>query len=225
MATTVATVVADLKDRLIVTAASSEPTDVMLGNWVRASARYTFGALQPPTETTLTVTSGPQAALTADMVFYVANDYELLLPSEWSKQGAKIRVQPQAAETGDTLTVWYYAMPTIEAATTSFDTSCIFGDDWLEEVITMMAAVQVELRRSFVAPSADGQGHASMTRVLQDERERLLEPYRRVRNEWVRDMESRVQARVGFGDAQFRTSPHNKFRNRGRVINPGTGIG
>ena len=225
MATTVATVVADLKDRLIVTAASSEPTDAMLGNWVRASARYTFGALQPPTETTLTVTSGPQAALTADMVFYVANDYELLLPSEWSKQGAKVRLQPQAAETGDTLTVWYYAMPTIEAATASFDTSCIFGDDWLEEVITMMAAVQVELRRSFVAPSADGQGHASMIRVLQDERERLLTPYRRTRDTWVAEMDGRLQMRASLGNPAFRQSPYNKFRNRSMKTNRMTGIG
>ena len=69
MATTVADVVTDLKDRLIVTTASSEPSDAALGRWVLASAKYAIGALQPPQESVVTATSGPSLSLTADIVY------------------------------------------------------------------------------------------------------------------------------------------------------------
>ena len=225
MATTVATVVTDVKDRMLVTAASSEPTDGMIGNWIRSAAKYAIGALQPPMETTVSVTSGPQASLTADQVYYVANDYEILLPVEWAKQGATIQLQPQAAASGDTIQVWYFLDPNITSATTEFDTTCIFGADWLEEAITLMACQQVEMRRSMVAPSADGTGHAAMIRVLQDERERLLTPYRRTRDTWVAEMDGRLQMRASLGNPAFRQSPYNKFRNRSMKTNRMTGIG
>lgn len=224
MSTVVADVVADLKDRLIVTAASSEPNDAALGRWVLASAKYAIGALQPPKESVVTVTSGPSLSLTADIVYYVAVEEELLLPVEWAKQGNTIQLQPQAAATGQKATVWHFTAPTLSSATTSFDTTCIFGPDWLEEVITMMAGVMVELRRSFAAPSADGTGHASMMRVLQDERDRLLQPYVRARNAWAAEMDGRLQARANIGDRPFSKSAYSAFRNGSRLLNKATGV-
>lgn len=224
MSTVVADVVTDLKDRLIVTSASSEPGDAVLGRWVLASAKYAIGALQPPKESVVTVTSVPSLSLTADIVYYVAVEEELLLPVEWAKQGNTIQLQPQAAATGQKATVWHFTAPTLSSATTTFDTTCIFGPDWLEEVITMMTGVMVELRRSFTAPSADGTGHASMMRVLQDERDRLLQPYVRARNAWAAEMDGRLQARANIGDRPFSKSAYSAFRNGSRWSNKATGV-
>lgn len=224
MSTVVADVVTDLKDRLIVTSASSEPGDAVLGRWVLASAKYAIGALQPPKESVVTATSGPSLSLTADIVYYVAVEEELLLPVEWAKQGNTIQLQPQAAATGQKATAWHFTAPTLSSATTTFDTTCIFGPDWLEEVITMMTGVMVELRRSFTAPSADGTGHASMMRVLQDERDRLLQPYVRVRNAWAAEMDGRLQARANIGDRPFSKSAYSAFRNGSRWSNKATGV-
>lgn len=224
MSTVVADVVTDLKDRLIVTSASSEPSDAVLGRWVLASAKYAIGALQPPKESVVTVTSVPSLSLTADIVYYVAVESELLLPVEWAKQGNTIQLQPQAATIGQKATVWHFTAPTLSSATTSFDTTCIFGPDWLEEVITMMTGVMVELRRSFTAPSADGTGHASMMRVLQDERDRLLQPYARARNAWAAEMDGRLQARANIGDRPFSKSAYSAFRNGSRWSNKATGV-
>ena len=225
MSTVVADVVTDLKDRLIVTAASSEPNDAALGRWVLASAKYAIGALQPPKESVVSIAVGPKLSLTADIVYYVAVEEELLLPVEWAKQGNEVRLQPQAAPLGRTkATVWHFTAPTLSSATTSFDTTCIFGPDWLEEVITMMTGVMVELRRSFTAPSADGTGHASMMRVLQDERDRLLQPYVRARNAWAAEMDGRLQARANIGDRPFSKSAYSAFHNGSRWSNKATGV-
>lgn len=224
MATTVATVVADIRDRLKVGATAPEPTDAMLGNWVRSAAKYVIGQCQPVKETTVTVTSGPQAALVASEVYYVANGFEMLLPTEWAKQGSALVLQKQAAKARDTLTVWYSQTPDITAITTSFDTSCVFGPDWLEEVITVMAMQQVEARVSNISGSLDGNGHAQMYRVLQDEREKLIAPYRDVRNQFFGRMEQRVMARAQMGGMPYRESPYAKFKNRSGRVNRLTGI-
>lgn len=225
MTTTVATVVADLKDRLIVTTAASEPNDAALGRWVLASAKYAIGALQPPTESVVPISAGPKLSLTADIVYYVAVEEEMLLPVEWAKQGNTIQLQPQAAPLGKVnATAWHFSAPALTSGTTTFDTTCIFGPDWLEEVITMMTGVMVELRRSFTAPSADGTGHASMMRVLQDERDRLLQPYVRVRNAWAAEMDGRLQARANIGDRPFSKSAYSAFRNGSRWSNKATGV-
>ena len=224
MSTVVATVVTDIQNRLKVGSTTPEPDATMLGNWVRSAAKYCIGQCQPVKETTVTVTSGPQAALIADDVYYVANGHEMLLPSEWSKQGNAVVMQRQAARARDTLTVWYFLDPDITSATTTFDTTCIFGTDWLEEVITVMAMQQVEARLSNLAGSVDGQGHAAMYRVMQDERERLLAPHRDTRNQWFSRMDNRVMVRAQMGNLPYRESAYSRFKNRSAYGSDLTGV-
>lgn len=223
MATLVADVVADVKHRLIIGTAATEPSDAYLGNWTRSAAKCAIGALQPPTLTTATVAAGPAVTVTADQVYYVAMRDKLLLPSEWEFQDTKVQLQRQVADTGDTATVWLFAGPVITSATTSIDTTCIFGTDWLEEVITLMVMEMVEVRRSQTSASGSDDKHISTARVLQDARDRLLKPYQEIRQGWVETMERRLQARAVMGDGAFRKSPWGNTRYRGRVINPNTG--
>ena len=225
MTTTVATVVTDVKDRLLIGTSTGEPDDTMLKRWVISSAKWAIGQLQPPKETTVSVTSGPSASHTADIVYFVANGHEMLLDSEWSKQGSTIKLHSHAAKPSDTLTIWSFTDPDIASDVTTFDTTCIFGTDWLEELITVMACMQAEQRRAFLAASADAGGHASSQRVLQDERNQLLAPYKQVRDEWLGMMGQRLAARAQFGDTALRTSPYSKFKNRSSKRNPLTGVG
>ena len=57
-----------------------------------------------------------------------------------------------------------------------------------------------------------------MMRVLQDERDRLLQPYVRVRNAWAAEMDGRLRVCANVGDRPFEIG-YSAFRNGSRWSN------
>lgn len=216
----------NIKNRLIVGATTQEPTTAMIELWLREAYKYAMGVIPCVKETTVAVATGHSVTLDADEVYYVSVGWQPLLPSEWQKQGDTLKLSPAAAAIGDTVQVWYYLKPVIDTASTlTIDSSCIFGPDWLEEVVMQFVEGMIETRMANTAGSADASGHAGMMRSFQEEWKALLTPQQVRFNEWKQARENAILARINFGDRQLKESPHAAFRNRSRIVHRNAGVG
>lgn len=218
MATTVATLRADIIARLLVGSSTPEPTTALIDGWIRDAFRWAIGVLPPIKETTVSVTAGANSgSLTADEVYYVALEHKLLLPSEWEKRGDNIEVNISLIPEGGSLQVWYFNMPDLSGAT--IDTDAIFGADWLEMLVRYQVMESVELRMANIAASSDSAGHAQLARYFQ---ERVKEEFARLearRNTFVNLKEKALAARAAMGDGTHRVGAHSGFVNDSKILN------
>lgn len=221
MASTIATVRDDIKDRLNIGTTESEPTDPMIDGWLASAFTWAITVCPPIFETTVTVDADRVATLDADDVLYVANDHRMLVPSEWNKAGDSLILSPSAASYNDQLQVWYFTMPVI---TTTVETSCVFGADWLTELATLDAMMKCEMRQMGVGASNDRDGHATMWRAIQTQQEALLKVLTAQRNAWLGKKEQEVAARAALGDGVNREGAYAGFINNSRIENRTTGL-
>ncbi len=222
MATVIADVAADIKDRLIIGSTAQEPTTTMLSTWLRNNLTECIGMLKPIKRTALSVTSHT-ATLDADQVFYVSDGIKTLFRDvEWGDDGASIYLDSAVAATG--IVAWYFKDPAITGATTSVDTSCIFGGNWLQELATLMTMAQAYERLANTATDQNDKDAASMLRVEWTDRiDRLYKWKRGEWDNWQSRMEQGMQRRASLGDLPFRLTAGANFVNKSRIYNPATG--
>jgi hypothetical protein len=219
MTSTLAELREDIKQRLLIGTTSQESDDMDIDNWLRDAFKFAIGVVPPVDETTVSVTSTPPTAtLVADEVYYVANGPRILIAGEWEKQGGTLKFRRPAAQSGDTVQAWYFLDPDITSSTTSVDTSCTFGTDWLESVVIKMVMQEVEVRASNTAVSASAADHAGMVRVFQEQWLALLAPYQQRWAAWEARMERRLQQRLTFSDLPAKEHSAAGWRNRSRKI-------
>lgn len=221
MASTVATIVSAIKDRLLIGALAQEPTDAMLTTWLRDAFKECVGDLKPIKRTSVSV-SGNTASLTADIVYYASDGIRTLYPDvEWGYDGASVYLEPGVTGGGG-LTLWYYVAPDFTGAT--IDTTCIFGTDWLEELATVMAGAQAYQRLAGVAPSQSESLAAAAQRVDWNDRiDRLYKWKKAEIDGWMQRMEMGYQRRAQLGDLPRRQTPYGRFQNDSSISNALTG--
>jgi hypothetical protein len=221
MASTVATVATNVKTRLGVgtggaVGSSSEPTDSVVQGWVRDAFKQIIGSLNPILVTSDTIASRA-LTLATDRIFYVeVNQTPLVRGSEYGASPTALSFRDPALN-GETATIYYYAA--IDCTGSTIDTSCIFGDDWLENLATIMASQTVCLRLSNNANSQGPQDFASKFRVLEQDRQEQYQWHKSQRDEQMALFQQWQQARLQFGKRPLPESAMAGFRNRSRLIN------
>jgi len=232
VASTLATLVADVKARLNTSAAATYPAypdDTTITGWLRSAFKWAVGVCPPIQSTTVTVSGTPDddgnwvIALTADVVYYVSVNHKLLLPVEWGKRGDNITILSAAAPYGATVQVWYYEPPALTSGVTEVETTCIFGPDWLEELAVMYAAGEVCRRLMTTAPSNDREGWANLWRTYQADREAMLQQLVGIRGAFISEKENALAMRANLGDGVPRQGAYTGLVNRSRIINKNTG--
>jgi hypothetical protein len=215
MASTIATLLLEVESRLNLTNAGAEPSDNQISDFLRLAFKELIGVLPPVAHTTLTLGNTFTAALTHDRLFFVSADGLPLFPWEFTTSGANVKVQSTAANRGDTIEVWYFAAPTITTgSTTSVETSCIFGDDWLEELAVVKASMEAALRQQNLSMSNSGMDYGVLYRTLGEQYDRLFAAHRQTWDGWFQMKNMELQARQMNGPDPRSYSPHVGFVNR-----------
>jgi hypothetical protein len=226
MASTIATLLVEVESRLNLTNAGAEPSDNQISDFLRLAFKELIGVLHPVQHTTLTLGNTHTAALTHDRLFFVSRDGLPLYPWEFTTSGANVKVASTAANRGDTIEVWYFAAPTITTgSTTTVETSCIFGDDWLEELAVLRAMMPVCDRLSSLSPSNSGPDYLVMKRTIGEDYDRIFNQHKATWYQWFSMKNMELQARQMNGPDPVRYSGHVGFRNSSRVFNWLTGAG
>jgi hypothetical protein len=145
---------------------------------------------------------------------------------EFSTAGNFVKVQSTAANRGDTLEVWYFVAPTITTgSTTTVETSCIFGKDWLEELAVIRACMHPTLRQATLSASQSPADYHSMYRTLGEDYDRIynahLMQFQREEQRW----ENERRERMMNGPNPVRYSGHGAIRNKSIKGNYLTGAG
>ncbi len=218
MSSLVTDLVQDVRDRLILGASTQEPTDAMITTWVLSAFKSLIGTLPPVHEVVATVDADRQAAVTADQVFYVANGPHLLFASEWNKQNSMLIFQPSSVKDADVITAWCFLDPDITSDSTTVNTTCIFGTDWLESLAVLHAASRAMGRMANIAGEGDAAGYASWARVLDEEFKEMFTLYQNRWQGWNADMQQRIVDRARFGEAPPKQAPRANFVNKSQVI-------
>jgi hypothetical protein len=215
MASTIATLLAEVESRLNLTNAGAEPSDNQISDFLRLAFKELIGVLHPVTHTTLTLGNTHTAALAHDRLFFVSRDGLPLYPWEFTTSGANVKVASTAANRGDTIEVWYFAAPSIvTGTTTSVETSCIFGDDWLEELAVVKASMEAALRQQNLSMSNSGMDYGVLYRQLGEQYDRLFAAHRQTWDMWYQQKNTELQARQMNGPDPRSYSPFTGFRNR-----------
>jgi hypothetical protein len=220
MASTIATLLLEVESRLALTNAGAEPSDNQISDFLRLAFKDVIAALPPVQHTTLTLGNAYSTALAHDRLFFVSASGLPLFPWEYSTSGANVLVQSAAADRGDTIQVWYFAAPTITTgSTTSVETSCIFGDDWLEELAVIKASMEACLRQTSLSASNSPSDYSVLYRTLGEQYDRVFNQHRATFDMWLQQKNMELSARSMNGPQPVRYSGHTEFRNQGRKAN------
>jgi hypothetical protein len=214
MTSTIATLATEVENRLNLTHDGAEPTVAMLSDFLRLAFKDIIGVLPLVQHTTLTVGNAYSAALTHDRLWFVSASGIPLFPWEFQTSGANVVVQSTAAERGDTIQVWYSLAPSITTGSeATVDTDCIFGNDWLEELAVIKAAMEAAMRLSGVSPSNSGPDYGVLFRTLGEQYDRIFAAHRAEWDRWERTKNMELQARQMNGPEPRRYSRHVGFIN------------
>ncbi len=226
MASTIATLLLQVEARLNLTNAGAEMSDIQISDELRLAFKGIGGTLPPVLHTTLALGNAYTAALVHDRLFFVSADGMPLFPWEYTSSGANIRVQPTAAARGDTLQVWYFVAPTIVTGSTlTVDTTCIFGNDWLEELAVIKASMETCLRQTSLSASNSPTDYGALYRTLGERYEAVYTAHQRTWDTWFQSKERELQARDTNGPDPVSYSGHVGFRNLSQKRNWLTGSG
>lgn len=226
MTSTIATLLLEVEGRLNLTNAGAEPSDTQIEDFLRLAFKDLSGVLPLIKHTTLTVGNTYQAALVHDRLWFVSASGVPLFPWEYSTSGANVLVQSTATDRADTLQVWYSVAPTITTgSTTTVDSTCIFGNDWLEELAVIKASMDASLRQQNLSPSNSPIDYGVLYRQLGEEYDRVFAAHKATWDMWFQTKNMELQARSLNGPQPVRYSGHVNFRNNSRKGNWLTGAG
>lgn len=206
MTTTIATMSAAVESRLGVTAGSgNEPTDAQVKVYCNNAFQNLVGKLPPVVMGTGTITSRALTITTDRVFFVVANNFGILLPGvEWIRTTTGIRVIP-AVLNGETVNYWHFSTligngpAAISSASTTVNTTCIFGTDWLEELATVQAMMDVCAQLMNTAPSQSGADFGAMYRTFQDQYNQLFAQHSQLWQQWYAEKQQELNDRRMFG--------------------------
>jgi hypothetical protein len=208
----------NLQTTLNLGSGGAEPTAATIQQWLRDGARELWGELPPVLKRDLTITSTYAATLTYNRVFFVvAGGLTLLRGSEWNAGDSALNFVPGAVGVGDTVTAYYVTAPGITNTTTELDSTCIFGDDWLEPLMLTYAEMQAHNRLMNVATVERADAHAGAYRLKMA---RLAEQKAGAKSQWdawYQDLLGSIQARMQTGDRPYAEHPAAGFRNRSKI--------
>lgn len=201
MATTITDARDEVIERLKLAAGTgAQPSNTIIEGFLVGGFKMVWGKCQPIFRGAFSVnaTSGVTTISTdLEAVLFVASPREVLIPgAEWveTEDGINFRAANDffPAES-DSALVWYQTAPSI---TTSVESSCIFGPDWLEEPALMWAEIQCLKRMSRVHDSAGHNSEAAAWVTIQQELDREVERLIGVRERWIGFMEQRLGYRL-----------------------------
>lgn len=226
MASTIATLRSEVRARGNFGSTTPEPTDNHVDDWLRQAFIHLIGALPPVKQAALTVGADNEVSLTHNQVFYVRVGTTPLYGWEWSADSVNgvVTITDHSADYGDPVLAWYVAPITITlASTATVDTTCIFGNDWLQELAVIYAAMQGYQRISNTAPTGSADQNLSTYRVLEDTYKVQFGALKGVWDSWNASMQMALQQRLMNGPKAVRENPYSGFINHSRMTNPITG--
>lgn len=151
---------------------------------------------------------------------YVQSERDLLIDTEYTQWNEGLRIYSyQVAKPGEKLFVWYTAVVGLESdPEKSFDTSCIFGKDWLDEYILEMAIRSAVQHMINISGTSGATQYGSMYRVSQDQTQALHQRLMLEVARWHESKKEAKNARMAIRPP-LRRSPVAGFRNRSSIRN------
>jgi len=223
MAILVADAIEELKVRAKLGTHGAVPSDPELSKFVRDAFVTIIAAVPPILKAAVTLDSNRRASLPDHtlLVQFAAAGSRLLQDTEWEESGDSIAVQFGSADAGHVIALWYQLVYQIDSSDTEIDTTCIFGQDWLAEPALVLATMNVRRRLSASSASRSGGTHAQWFRVEQQERQALLGPLIKQRDDWLSRRLRKLEAQIGLG--VLPPVPKRSIINQARLPNNLTG--
>lgn len=153
-------------------------------------------------------------------VLYVQSERDILIDTEYTEWNEGIRIYSyQVAKPGESVRVWYTGIVALETdPEQSFDTSCIFGQDWLDEYILEIAVRSAVQHMINISGTSGATQYGSMYRVSQDQTQALHQRLMMDVNRWHESKKEAKNARMAIRPP-LRRSPLAGFRNRSSIRN------
>lgn len=235
MATTIATSRDHVINLLLVVSTNfttgGTTTNALIEDMLRREFKNLWSRVPPIFRGAFTVDANNEITIGNDLnsVLYLSGRRAMLIPEvEWSEteEGAFIFNTPDAT-TGDTAIAWYTTTPEIAYSgdgtpTTTIDSTCVLGPDWLEQAAEYGAAMQVLLRTSRDAASGSSDRDSTVYRVLEATYNQRVAELMSARERWLARMDGRLNARVQLGKSVVRDSDLPNFHNRSGFISRDT---
>lgn len=211
----------EVKNRMQIASSQAvpSPTNAQIEDYLRLSFQELFSVLPAVLHTTVTVGADHDIALTHTRAFFVSINGRMLFSQQWSTEGNTIQLVPHTAVAGDTAAVWYTASVAITlGSTTTVESTCIFGEDWLEEPAIQRACLHVYERMSNIADSEGAAINGSWYRVKQDEYRNLVAQRENTFNQWLSQNFQRLSERAAHGPQAVSLNPYGGIPNRSKRI-------
>lgn len=229
MASTIATLQGYLATRLKIGTEAGAPSSATQSIYLRQAFMHVIGILPPikMAETTLTSDTGDiivYADLTSssvDDIYYVGHNERCLIRGiEWNLQAGVLYVTRSAGQPGEK--VGYYYLPTITivpASTTTVETTCIFGQNWLEEPALLYAEMLALNDLSGVSSSNSGPSHAQHYRAVEETYNSAMSARAQVWNSRMEQFRQAEALRLQLGDLPLVEHRYAKMKTGGKIVN------
>jgi hypothetical protein len=225
MATSISTAAATVTGRLILGVTAQEPTSAELQTWLRDGFKHLLGVLPPVVKGTFPVVSGTEwhtVSLPNDGVWAVMHGTDYLI------QGAEYGVTPTGitldrgvgAIPDEYVTVYYTKYPLITDSTTSIESTCEFGPDWLAEPAMRYTIARSYERLAGTAPSQDGEVYAGRYRMAEESYTAAVQACYARWEEFQKGLKDAISLRLSpFGHRPFVQHPASGFVNKSQIVN------
>jgi hypothetical protein len=211
----------EVKNRMQIASSqlAPSPTNAQVEDYLRLAFQELIAVLPVVKHTTLTVSASEDVTLTHNRCHFVAINGRILFSHQWVSEGNTIQLVPHTAESGDTAAIWYTAEVAIAlGSTATVDSTCIFGEDWLEEPAIQRACLAAYERMSNVSDSAAAGDYASWYRVKQDEYRGLVQQRTSIYDQWTSSMMQKLSERSMHGPQAVSFNPYGGLQNRSRRV-------
>lgn len=230
MATVIADAATELTLRLKTSGLAPDPTTAQLSDFIRRAFAHLVGVLPPVTETTFTLVAGDPdstvdlTSVPTSRIFYVATGVDLLFPNEWQKIKNTVYVRRTAAPPGALVVLWNVPALTITLGSTlTVETSCVFGQNWLEELALNEAAITAYQTLMRTAGTNSGQEYDKRIALFKERYNELFGQLQKEYLDWKKEMDTRLALRLQTNDGPVVASPFHGWTNSSGVTNRATG--
>lgn len=232
MATTLATAAAEVIERLKIPAGEgAAPDSTMIEGFLRGGFKVLWGLYQPIFRAGFSVSETyGVTTVSADLseILYVSGARDMMVPMAdyvETLAGINLRDSTLAVE-ADAVVVWYTSAPDDFDTALSIDSSCIFGQDWLEEAVLMYAEMMAKKRMSNVNDSGGSNAEAATWVTIQRDYQALTEGMRTTRAMFTDRMDRRLALRLQARDIRKEAglqsfNNESGVKNRATLVSPG----
>lgn len=221
----------EVKDRINIGTGGAQPSDPQLLGFVTNAVKGLVGELPPVFE--ITDPLGSDLSMTianSQRILFVQTAEYTLFDSEWMREADLPGIQLlgyATARPNDKITAFYTKdhsnASELGAGTPQVETSCIFGVDWLEELILSDATISALRYMTKRHGSGGGSVMGALLRVELDNRKERYQRLRDVWNGWNEEMRTKQQERAAFAPPIRRNPLAGRLSPRGKRISRLTG--